>query len=157
MDLSIAIVTHNSISPVEKCLRSLGEHPPAGGFEVIVVDNASSDGTPEMIRESFPDARVIANKDNRGYSKGVNQAFAASSGRYFLVLNPDIVVGDGSIDDLVSFMDSNPEAGIAGSKLVFQDGTVQPSCRAFYTIRALFLRRTFLGRLFPARKRSGIT
>jgi GT2 family glycosyltransferase len=152
MDLSIAIVTHNSISPVEKCLRSLEEHPPSGEFEVIVVDNASSDGTPEMIRESFPRARVIANEDNRGYSKGVNQAFRESSGRYFLVLNPDIVVGEGAIDSLESFMDSHPGAGIAGSKLVFPDGTVQPSCRSFYTIRALLLRRTFLGKIFPRAK-----
>jgi GT2 family glycosyltransferase len=149
MDLSIVIVTHNSLSPVEKCLRSLEKHPPGGQYEIIVVDNASSDGTPEMIRESFSSVRLIANKDNRGYSKGVNQAFLTSSGRYFLILNPDIVVGEDSIDALVRFMDDKPEAGIAGSKLVFPDGTVQPSCRSFYTIRALFLRRTFLGKLFP--------
>ena len=149
MDLSIVIVTHNSLSPVEKCLRSIEKHSPGGEYEIIVVDNASSDGTPEMIRESFSSVRLIANRDNRGYSKGVNQAFPASSGRYFLILNPDIVVGEDSIDALVRFMDDKPEAGIAGSKLVFPDGTVQPSCRSFYTIRALFLRRTFLGKLFP--------
>ena len=152
MDLSIVIVTHNSISPVEKCLRSLEEHPPGGEYEVIVVDNASSDGTTELIRDSFPFVRLVANEDNRGYSKGVNQAFLESSGRYFLILNPDIVVGKDSIDGLVRFMDANPEAGIAGSKLVFPDGTVQDSCRAFYTIRALFLRRTFFGRIFPKAK-----
>ena len=152
MDLSIVIVTHNSISPVEKCLRSLKEHPPGGEYEVIVVDNASSDGTPELIRDSFPFARLIANEDNRGYSKGVNQAFLESTGRYFLVLNPDIIVKKGSIDELVRFMDANPGAGIAGSKLVFPDGTVQDSCRAFYTIKALFLRRTFFGKLFPKAK-----
>ncbi len=152
MDLSIVIVTHNSLSPVEKCLRSLEEHPPGGEYEVIVVDNASSDGTPRMIRESFSFVRLIANDDNRGYSKGVNQAFLASSGRYFLILNPDIIVRDDSIDALVRFMDEKPEAGIAGSKLVFPEGSVQPSCRAFYTIGALFLRRTFFGKLFPRAK-----
>ncbi len=149
MDLSIIIVTHNSLSPVGKCLRSLENNPPGGEYEIIVVDNASGDGTPEMIGESFPLVRLIANEDNRGYSKGVNQAFLASSGRYFLILNPDIVVGEDSIDTLVRFMDDTPEAGIAGSKLVFPDGSVQPSCRSFYTVRALFLRRTFLGKLFP--------
>ena len=149
MDLSIVIVTHNSLSPVENCLRSIENHPPGGEYEIIVVDNASGDGTPEMIRKSFPFVRLIANRDNRGYSKGVNQAFLASSGRYFLILNPDIVVGEDSVDALVRFMDDKPDAGIAGSKLVFPDGTIQPSCRAFYTIRALFLRRTFLGKLFP--------
>ena len=107
MDLSIVIVTHNSLSPVEKCLRSLEKHPPGGQCEVIVVDNASSDGTPDMIRESFSSVRLIANKDNRGYSKGVNQAFLASSGRYFLVLNPDIIVGKDSIDALVSQIEAD--------------------------------------------------
>lgn len=149
MDFSIVIVTHNSLSPVEKCLRSLEEHPPGGEYEIIVVDNASGDGTPEMIGESFPFVRLIANEDNRGYSKGVNQAFLVSSGRYFLILNPDIIVREDSIDALVRFMDDTPEAGIAGSKLVFPDGSVQPSCRSFYTIKALFLRRTFLGKFFP--------
>lgn len=152
MDLSIVIVTHNSLSPVEKCLRSLEEHPPGGEYEVIVVDNASGDGTQALIRESFPFVRLIANEDNRGYSKGVNQAFLASSGRYFLILNPDIIVMEDSIDALVRFMEEKREAGIAGSKLVFPDGSVQPSCRAFYTIRALFLRRTFFGKLFPRAK-----
>jgi GT2 family glycosyltransferase len=152
MDLSIVIVTHNSLSPVEKCLRSLVEHPPGGEYEVIVVDNSSSDGTQAFIRGSFPFVRLIANDDNRGYSKGVNQAFLASSGRYFLILNPDIIVREDSIDALVRFMDEKPEAGVAGSKLVFPDGSVQPSCRSFYTIRALFLRRTFFGRLFPRAK-----
>ncbi len=149
MDLSIVIVTHNSSSPVEKCLRSLEEHPPSYEHEVVIVDNASSDGTPGLIRESFPWVRLIANADNRGYSKGVNQAFRESSGRYVLVLNPDIIVREDSIDALVRFMDSNPGAGVAGSKLVFPDGSVQPSCRSFYTLKALFLRRTFLGKVFP--------
>ena len=149
MDFSIVIVTHNSLSPVEKCLRSLEKHPPGGEYEIIVVDNASDDGTPEMIGESFPLVRLIVNEDNRGYSKGVNQAFLTSSGRYFLILNPDIIVGEDSIDALVRFMDDTPEAGIAGSKLVFPDGSVQPSCRSFYTIKALLLRRTFIGKLFP--------
>jgi GT2 family glycosyltransferase len=152
MNLSIAIVTHNSLSQVEKCLHSIEEHRPGGQYEVIVVDNASVDGTPEMISDSFPSVRVIANKENRGYSKGVNQAYRASSGGYFLILNPDIVVQADSIDSLVRFMDETPDAGIAGSKLLFPDGTVQPSCRKFYTLSALFLRRTFLGKLFPRAK-----
>ncbi len=152
MDLSIVIVTHNSLSPVGKCLRSLEQYPPGCEYEVLVVDNASGDGTPEMIRGSFPSVRLIANDDNRGYSKGVNQAFLASSGRYFLILNPDIIVDEDSIDALVRFMDDRPGAGIAGSKLVFPDGSLQPSCRSFYTITALFLRRTFLGRIFPRAK-----
>jgi GT2 family glycosyltransferase len=149
MDLSIIIVTHNSMSPVEKCLGSLGANPPAGEYEVTVVDNASVDGTPEMIRNRFPSVKLIANSENQGYSRGVNQGIRKSSGRYLLIINPDIEVGEGSIDHLTGFMEERPRTGIAGSKLVFPDGKVQESCRTFYTMRALILRRTILGRLFP--------
>jgi len=149
MDLSIVIVTYNSREPVEKCLRSIEAAPPSCEHEIVVVDNASSDGTPEFIATRFPDVRVQANRENTGYSRGVNEGIRLTSGRYVLVLNPDIEVREGSIDRLRDFMDSHPGAGIAGSKLVFPDGRVQDSCRAFYTMRALFLRRTFLGRLFP--------
>ena len=149
MELSIVIVTYNSRDPVASCLESLERHPPSVSFETIVVDNASSDGTAQFIRSRFPRIAVIGNETNRGYSKGVNQGARAASGRYVLVLNPDIMVEDGSIDRLVEFMDAHPRAGIAGARLLWPDGRVQPSCRAFYTIRALLLRRTFLGRLFP--------
>lgn len=149
MDVSIIIVTYNSGDTVMRCLDSLAAHPPSAAFETIVIDNASSDGTPERVRQRSPAVCVIANTANRGYSKGVNQGIRASSGRYCLVLNPDIEVTAGSVDALVSFMDGHARAALAGAKLVWPDGRVQPSCRAFYTIRALVLRRTFLGRLFP--------
>jgi len=149
MDLSIVIVTHNSRSPVEKCLDSIAEHPPAGSFEIIVVDNASVDGTPDMIAERFPSVRLIRNAENIGYSRGVNSGIGSSAGRNLLVLNPDILVGEGSIDRLVDFLERTPDAGIAASKLVYPDGRLQHSCRRFYNFTVLLLRRTFLGKLFP--------
>ncbi len=149
MDLSIVIVTHNSISPVEECLGSLERHPPSCTFETIVIDNASSDGTPSMITEKYGYVRLAVNDENTGYSRGVNQGIAMSTGRMILILNPDIILRDGSIDRLMEFMEKTPDAGIAGAKLLYPDGTLQYSCRAFYTLGALFLRRTPLGRLFP--------
>jgi GT2 family glycosyltransferase/lipopolysaccharide/colanic/teichoic acid biosynthesis glycosyltransferase len=149
MDISIVIVTHNSLSPVEKCLESIERYPPAAEFEIVVVDNASTDGTPEMIGSRFPSVELIANRENTGYSRGVNRGIRSSTGRLLLVLNPDIEVGEGSIDRLVDFMERTPDAGIAASKLVYPDGRLQPSCRRFYNLTVLLLRRTFLGRIFP--------
>ena len=149
MDLSIIIITHNSRAPVEKCLESLERHPPSCTAETIVIDNASLDGAAETIGRRFPRVRLIANADNRGYSRGVNQGMRLSSGGAILILNPDIVVGEGSIDRLMAFMARTPGAGIAGAKLVYPDGSLQYSCRSFYTVSALVLRRTFLGKLFP--------
>jgi hypothetical protein len=152
MDLSVVIVTYNSRVPVERCLASLERHPARGAVETIVVDNASADGTAEMVRGRFPGVRVAANDENRGYSRGVNEGIRLSTGRLILILNPDIVVGEGSIDRLAAFMADHPDAGIAGAKLVYPDGALQYSARSFYTVSALLYRRTVLGRLFPRAK-----
>jgi GT2 family glycosyltransferase len=149
MDLSIVIVTHNSRAPVERCLESLERNPPRCTAETIVIDNASTDGTAEMIGRRFPRVRLVANEDNRGYSRGVNEGMRLSSAAAILILNPDIIVGDGSIDRLMEFLARTPEAGIVGAKLVYPDGRLQYSCRSFYTVSALILRRTVLGKLFP--------
>ena len=149
MDLSIIIITYNSRLPVERCLSSIEAHEPSCAYETIVIDNASEDGTAETVAKRFPRARLIANAENLGYSRAVNQGMRFSSGRAILIINPDIVIEKGSIDRLMEFMESHPDAGIVGSKLVYPDGSLQHSCRSFYTIGALVLRRTFLGRLFP--------
>jgi len=149
MDLSIVIVTHNSRAPIETCLESLERHAPRCAAETIVVDNASSDGTAELVGSRFPWVRLVANADNRGYSRGVNEGMRLASGGAILILNPDIVVQEGSIDRLMAFMARTPDAGIVGAKLVYPDGSLQYSCRAFYTAGALVFRRTVLGKLFP--------
>jgi len=152
MDLSIVIVTHNSLSLVEECLRSIEQYPPSSSFETIIIDNASTDGTPEMIAGKFENVRLVANDENTGYSRGVNQGIKLGSGRMILILNPDIVLREGSIDNLIAFMDKTPHAGIAASKLLYLDGRIQYSCRRFYTLQALIFRRTFLGKLLPRAK-----
>lgn len=152
MDVSIIIVSYNSSAVLGPCLTALRKQVYSGETEVIVVDNASSDGTPDMIRDSFPWVGLIAGKENLGYSKGVNIGIRRARGRYFFILNPDTVVRPDSIQKLADFMDNTPDAGIVGPKLIFHDGNVQYSCRRFYTFRVLALRRTPLGRLFPEAK-----
>ncbi len=152
LDLSIIIVGYNSAEPLAACLRSLAECRDIVSREVLVVDNASADDTGEMVRRDFPWAEYHENAANVGLSRAVNRGIRASRGRHILVLNPDIEARPGSLDALVGFMDATPGAGLAGAKLINTDGSLQLSCRAFYTFWTLLLRRTFLGKLF---RRSG--
>lgn len=147
-DVSIIIVSHNSRDALSECLTSLERGDQTVTTETILVDNASSDGTPGFVGERFPWVSVTANEANIGYARAVNQGVGLSSGRYVLVLNPDVTARAGSIDKLVRFMDGNGDAGISGSKLLNPDGTLQHSCRRFYTFLTLLLRRGFLGRVF---------
>lgn len=118
-------------------------------FEVFVVDNNSQDGTAEMIREKFPQVKLINNKDNAGFPKANNQAILKSSGRYILLLNPDTVVHPGALDKLVEFMDQHPDAGAAGPKLLWPNGRLQESCISFPTIPALLTRSLFIEGIWP--------
>jgi GT2 family glycosyltransferase/lipopolysaccharide/colanic/teichoic acid biosynthesis glycosyltransferase len=147
--LSIVIVSYNTRKLIRRCLESLRAFPPRGAFEVLVVDNASRDGSVAMLRDEFPWVRVLANRHNLGYSAAVNQGLDATRGEYVLVLNPDIVVRESALDRMLDFMDEHPDAGIAAAKLLNTDGTLQHSCRSFYTPSTLLMRRTPLGRLFP--------
>jgi GT2 family glycosyltransferase/lipopolysaccharide/colanic/teichoic acid biosynthesis glycosyltransferase len=148
VDVSVIIISYNKLPVIISCLESLERIGSRDDTEIIVVDNASSDGTPAAIRERFPRVNLIASRENLGYSRGVNLGIRQARGGYFLILNPDTIVREDSIETLRQFMDRHPEAGIVGPKLVFNDGNVQYSCRKFYTWKVLLLRRTFLGRLF---------
>jgi len=148
VDLSVIIVTYNSSRVIGPCLDSLREQEFSGTVEVIVVDNASSDGTTDLVGAQYPWVKLIAGHENLGYSKGVNVGIREASGRYLFILNPDTVVKKDSVQRLVDFAERTPDAGIVGPKLIFQDGNTQYSCRRFYTFKVLLLRRTPLGRLF---------
>ncbi|MFH1690123.1 MAG: sugar transferase [Candidatus Eisenbacteria bacterium] len=147
-DLSIVIVGYNSLPELGECLASVRDSDGSARIEAVVVDNASTDGTVEFLEREHPEVRLVANGRNVGYSRAVNQGIAEARAGYVLVLNPDIVVLPGALDRLVSFMDERPNVGIAGSKLLNPDGSLQHSCRRFYTFWTLVLRRTPLGRLF---------
>jgi N-acetylglucosaminyl-diphospho-decaprenol L-rhamnosyltransferase len=128
MNLSIVIVNWNTRDLLEQCLRSVFMHPPQGDFEVWVVDNASNDGSREMVQERFPSVHLLANNNNPGFAHANNQAIRQTCGKYILLLNPDTVVLPGALERLVKFMDETPDAGGAGSRLLNPDRTLQVSC-----------------------------
>jgi GT2 family glycosyltransferase len=150
MKLSIVIICWNDWKVIEDCLRSIFAATHKIEYEVIVSDNGSTDGSPERIRAQFPAARVIENHANLGYAKANNVGIHASEGEYVLILNPDTIIHDGSLDRWVEFADMHPEAGGFGCRVENPDGSYQMSARAFPTIlryltAALGLR--FIGRL----------
>ncbi|HKP12740.1 MAG TPA: glycosyltransferase family 2 protein [Blastocatellia bacterium] len=151
LTLSIIIVNWNTRDITRDCLRSVREHAGGVAYEVIVVDNASSDGSAEMIRAEFPKVHLIANDENVGFGRANNQAMRVARGRYFLLLNSDTVIFDDSIQRLVSFIADDPRIGIAGCKLLFEDGTLQSSCSRFPSIRVALLEDLMLYKFLPRR------
>jgi len=130
--LSACIVNWNTRDDLRACLAALAEHPyTRGEQEVVVVDNASVDGSAEMVRAEFPGAVLVANDANRNYAGGTNQALEAATGDLLLLLNPDARVTPGALDRLAEFLDTKPDAAAVAPKLVHKDGTVQASVRGF--------------------------
>jgi len=149
LDLSICIPTLQAKDLLRECLRSIYAQTRCA-FEIIVVDNASRDGTVEMLRAEFPAVRVIVNATNVGFAKAMNQALRVSQGRYALLLNNDTVVLSNALDRLVAFVDAHAEIGICGPKILNRDGTLQKQCRRSYaTPWDLFCYFSGLSTLFP--------
>src|SRR5205809_451836 len=109
--LDVVIVSYECRELLARCLRSLREHAPAGPSTVYVVDNASRDGTPAMVRRDFPEVRLIANTANAGFARANNQALRAGTATYALVLNPDTRVTPGCLDHLLVLLEARPEIG----------------------------------------------
>lgn len=149
-DLSIIILTHNTRELLKAAVLSIKERTNEISFETIVVDNASSDGTKEMIKSDFPDIQYIFNEKNLGFTRGNNIGIEASHGQYVLLLNSDTEVLDGALDKLVDFMNRHPECGVTGPMLLNTDGSLQYSCRRFPSYHtALFNRYSIMTKLFP--------
>lgn len=129
VDISLCIVTLDCWGVLQDCLESLAGADPAASREVILVDNASDDGTPERVRRDFPSVRVVENRRNVGFTRATNQAIRLSSGRYIVWLNPDTVLRPDSLRRLREFLEGHPEAGIVGPKVLNADGSFQPQCR----------------------------
>ncbi len=149
MDLSIVIVSWNTCDLLLSCLTSVYNYSPACRFEIWVVDNASSDGSTEMIRRRFPQVQLIENQENFGFARGNNQAILRSAGKYILLLNPDTEVKSGALEALLKFMEENPHAGAAGARLVNPDGTLQNSCYRAPTLTREIFRLFHLESLIP--------
>lgn len=150
IDLSIVIVTYDSAAHIAACLRSLPRALDGVRAEILVVDNASSDGTAAIVRRDFPQARVIARAVNGGFAAGINEGLSAASGRYVAWINPDTEVVGGRFADVIAWLDAHPETGVAGLKMVDASGRVEPSDRAFPGFySALGHRYSLLTRLWP--------
>ena len=141
-DASVVVVTYNALPWIEKSIESVQDE------EVVVVDNGSTDGTVDVVRELFPQTRLIE-RENLGLASGWNAGLAVVTGRYFMLLNADAWLTDGSLARLVEFADAHPEAAVVGPKLLNTDGTLQRSVRGFPTLWRLATEYFFLRKLAP--------
>ncbi len=142
--LSIIIVGWNAAAEVGGCLESLQQHPPTSETEIIYVDNASTDDSVAVVRAARPDARVIVNRRNRGFQAANNQGLAIARGDELLLLNPDTRMLPGSLDALLGFLRTHPDAGAASPRCIFPDGRLQWSVAPFPAlpiVRAWFAER----------------
>ncbi|WP_059049298.1 glycosyltransferase family 2 protein [Paenibacillus senegalimassiliensis] len=150
MDLSILIVNYNTCRLTLDCLQSVYDSKTVYSYEVIVVDNASSDDSVESIRREYPGTPLIANIDNTGFAKANNQAMAVAKGRYVLLLNSDTIVQPDTLQTMVAYMDENPQVGASGCKIILPDGSLDKACkRGFPTPSASFYYAFGFSRLFP--------
>jgi GT2 family glycosyltransferase len=136
--ISVVVVSYNVAPLLARCLEAIRAHP-VPGMEVLVVDNASSDGSAALVRDGFPEATLLANPRNLGFGAACNQALRRSSGRYVLFVNPDAEVQGESLSGLVRFLDAHPRAAAAGGRLRHADGSFQHSAFCFPTLAQVFL------------------
>jgi len=154
MKLSVVIVNYNVEYFLEQCVLSVLKASEGLDTEIFMVDNASVDGSVKMVEERFPEVNVIANKDNVGFSKANNQAMRLSQAEYVLLLNPDTVIEEDTLKKCIDFMDSHPQAGGLGVKMVDGKGRFLPeSKRGLPTPRVAFFKITGINRLFPSSKK----
>ncbi|MDD5722188.1 MAG: glycosyltransferase family 2 protein [Syntrophales bacterium] len=151
MDITIVIVNWNTKDLLRDCLESVYKTVSGVTFEVIVVDNASQDGSVAMVRETFSGVDIIENSENRGFSAANNQALRVMRGRYALLLNTDAVLTEGAVHELFTFMENHDEAAMAGGQLLNRDGSRQNSIANFPTLLSLLMNTPLLEHLFPER------
>jgi GT2 family glycosyltransferase len=150
VDLSVIVVSYNSAAFLPACLESLRRGARRAVHEVLVVDNASRDGTPELLRRDHPGVRLLANPDNRGFARAANQGFREARGRHLLLLNPDAELGEAAADLCVAYLDAHADAGVVGARVLNPDGSLQRACRrSVPTPMVSLFRLGGLGRLFP--------
>ena len=153
--LSVCIVSWNTCPLLKDCLHSVYDDPQVVEWEVLVVDNASSDDSVEMVESCFPQVRLVASRENLGFAGGNNLALEQARGRYLLLLNSDTRVEQGALGGLVAFMEDHPEAGAAGPRLVDEEGSLQLSCGLAPGLASEFVNKLLLHKLFPFFKLGG--
>ena len=149
MGVSVIIVSWNARSFLLQCLDSIFAQAFRCPMEVIVVDNASAAGSPEVVARQYPQVRLILNSSNLGFAKANNIGIQASSGKYICLINSDVKVLDGCITTLADYMEAHPAVGMAGPRMLDPDGTVGRSCRGFPTVWNMFCVALGLDSAFP--------
>lgn len=147
MDLSIVIVNWNTSDLLRDCLASVQKGVSALAVEILVVDNASADGSADMVRDEFPGVQLIENARNLGFAAGNNVALKRARGRYVMLLNTDTLVHGAVLPEAVAWLDAHPEVGVIGPRVLNSDGSVQPSCSAFPSLRHLTMQALGLTRI----------
>ncbi len=150
VDMSIVLVCWNNKAYLDPCLKSLYEGGLKSSFDVVVVDNGSTDGSQQMLAEKYPDVMLIQNEGNVGLGKASNQGIEATNGRHVLLLNNDTLVNGPALDVLVEYLDAYPEAGATAGKLLNPDGSFQSGFAPFSTLLEEFLIVTRIGELLWA-------
>jgi GT2 family glycosyltransferase len=149
-DVSVILVSWNTRELLLRAIQCVYDTVRSASFEVIVVDNASADGSAAAVRERFPLARVIANAENVGFGRANNQGAELAAGRHLLLLNTDAFVHEGAVDAMAAFLDARPEAGSVGCRLLYEDGSLQRSCSSFPTLATELWTALHLDKLLPA-------
>lgn len=147
-DVTIAIINWNGLNWLDTCLNSILKYPPLHEFELMVVDNGSTDGSQKHLRKNYPNVYLIENAGNLGYAAAANQALRTSKARYVLILNTDIELDSEAVDILIEFADDHEKAAVVGPKLLNPDGSVQLSGRNFPSFIDGFM-HAFLGIFWP--------
>ena len=151
-DLSIIIVNYKSKGLLKQCVRGVKLLPLKLNYEIIVVDNNSQDSSVKMMKEFFPEVKLIASPENKGFAAGINLGLREARGKYIMTLNPDIAVFEGSIEKMYDYLEKHLEVAVLGPRLTSPDGTRQVSCYRFPRYLTPIYRRTPLGNLPFAKK-----
>jgi GT2 family glycosyltransferase len=152
LKLTIIIVSWNTKDILRQCLQSVYEQTRYLDFEVIVVDNASCDGSVAMVKREFPQVNLLENSDNKGFAVANNQAMAIAKGQYVLLLNSDTVILDNAIETTVDFADAHKDVAVVGPRVLNSDRTLQQTCFMFPSLLSMLLGSTYLNKLFPRSK-----
>ena len=151
-DLSVIIVNWNTKDFLKNCINSIKENTKKIIYEIIVIDNFSSDGSPRVVEADFPDVTLIKNQENFGFGHANNQGYAMAKGKYILFLNSDMIVQKNCLKKMFDFMEKNPAIGASSCKLTHPDGSLQHSCREFPSFKTIFLMQIGVRFFFPKMK-----
>ncbi|MCF7740408.1 MAG: glycosyltransferase [Candidatus Marinimicrobia bacterium] len=156
MDVSVIIISYNVKEFLQQALLSLEKALQGIESEIIIIDNASVDGSKRIVKSEFPDIKLIENEENVGFARACNQGLETAKGDYFLLLNPDTLLQEDTITTMIEFFENHPEAGAAGCKILNADGSLQKACRRSFPRPSVAIPKMLgLSRLFPRNKLFG--